>query len=86
MREKLKGSQPNDPEKFARLVVDVVRGEGLMVKENETGQSGGESELKPWPARLIVGSDAERDVRMKINEVEKGLKEYSEFIHFIDRE
>jgi hypothetical protein len=75
--QKLAGSQPNEPQAFAELVVDVVRGEGLM--RNADGS------LKPWPTRLVVGSDAQRDIHLKIAGIEKSMADYPEFIIHTDR-
>lgn len=74
---KLVGNQSNDPAKFSVLVADLVRGEGLMLREDGT--------LKPWPARLVIGSDAERDIRLKIASIESTMEEYPEFTRFTDR-
>lgn len=75
--QKLAGSQPNQPQAFAELVIDVVRGEGLM-----RNADGG---LKPWPTRLVVGSDSQRDIGLKIAEIEETMADYPEFITRTDR-
>ena len=72
------GSQPNEPQAFAKLVVDVVRGEGVM-------RNAADGSLKPWPTRLVVGSDSQRDIRLKIAGIEKTMAEYPEFITHTDR-
>ena len=74
---KMTGSQPNEPQAFAELVVDVVRGEGLM--RNADGS------LKPWPTRLVVGSDSQRDIHLKIAEIERTMVDYPGFVTFTDR-
>jgi len=72
------GSQPNEPQAFAELVVDVVRGEGVM-------RNTADGSLKPWPTRLVVGSDSQRDIRLKIAEIDKTMAEYPEFITHTNR-
>ncbi|KAF8518134.1 short-chain oxidoreductase [Hysterangium stoloniferum] len=58
--KKLHGSQTGDATKAARTIVDVVRGEGVMV---------GEHGLKPWPGSLYLGSDCLRDVQSRCEDV-----------------
>lgn len=85
------GTQPGDPEKFARLVVDVVRGEGIMLEgggEDGTGNRGwdeerkgemtGEGKVRPWPERLIVGTDAMVDVKATFKSWEQSMDEYGD--------
>lgn len=57
--------QPGNPEKFAEVVVDLVRGEGVA-----TG--------KTVPFRVQLGSDCVEDVRGKCEEVMKQLDEWKE--------
>lgn len=46
-----------------QVVVDVVRGEGV-------------AKGRPWPGYLILGEDAENDVRTKCSKVLKVLDEW----------
>lgn len=59
------GKQPNDPEKAMNAVVDVVRSEGLAAG-------------KPMPLWLVLGKDAEDDLRENFAERTKNLEEYLE--------
>lgn len=70
----LPGTQPGDPAKFAQVLVDVVKGQGVW-------------EGKSWPegSRLVVGSDSEKDIRIKIESVEKGMREYKDVVEYTDR-
>ncbi|KAF8310195.1 NAD(P)-binding protein [Clavulina sp. PMI_390] len=72
------GSQPNDPTKYAPLLVDVVRGEGVMRDETKGG------ELRPWPERLVIGSDAVLDARRMFSSWEKSIEEYGDLARFAD--
>lgn len=54
-----------DPTKAMEAVVDIVRGEGI-------------AKGRPWPELLILGEDAERDVRDKCNKVLKALDEWKD--------
>lgn len=56
--ETFSGSQIGEVEKYGRLVVDVVRGEGLMKNE-------GTGEVRRWPERLFVGTDCIDAVRLQ---------------------
>jgi NAD(P)-dependent dehydrogenase (short-subunit alcohol dehydrogenase family) len=69
----LPGTQPGDPNKLAELLVDVVRGEGVW-------------KGREWPAesRLVVGSDSEADVKIKIASMEKSMSEYEDIVRFTD--
>jgi hypothetical protein len=51
LREK-SGKQPGDASKAANVIIDVVRGEG-------------QAQGKPWPHRLVLGSDARKDIEGK---------------------
>jgi NAD(P)-dependent dehydrogenase (short-subunit alcohol dehydrogenase family) len=46
------GNENGDPKKAMEVVVDVVKGEGV-------------AKGKSWPGLLVLGEDAERDVRAK---------------------
>ncbi|KAG6865431.1 hypothetical protein C0991_002669 [Blastosporella zonata] len=59
------GTEKGDPEKAMEAVVDIVRGEGIAAG-------------RPWPGLLILGEDAERDVRDKCNKVLKALDEWKD--------
>lgn len=59
------GKQPGDAEKAMRAVVDVVRGEGKAAG-------------KPWPLWLVLGKDAEEDLRAHCKERLRNLDEWSE--------
>ncbi|KAF8521583.1 short-chain oxidoreductase [Hysterangium stoloniferum] len=50
------GCQPGDPRKAVDVIVDVVRGEGCAVG-------------KRWPDLLVLGEDAEEDIRSKCQQV-----------------
>ncbi|KII85496.1 hypothetical protein PLICRDRAFT_668304 [Plicaturopsis crispa FD-325 SS-3] len=50
------GQQNGDPAKAMEAVVDVVRGEG-------------KAKGRPWPTYLVLGDDAERDIRAKIQKM-----------------
>ncbi|KAJ8482977.1 hypothetical protein ONZ45_g14771 [Pleurotus djamor] len=54
-----------DPDKAMEVVVDVVRGEGVA-KDRE------------WPGYLILGEDAEVDIRNKIGKVGKALDDWGD--------
>lgn len=71
----LPGSQLGDPNKYAEVICDVVRGEGLMRDENG---------VRPWPRRLPVGSDAVLEARMTFQSWEKTFEEYEDVIKSTD--
>jgi len=50
------GCQPGDPQKAVDVIADVVRGEGCAVG-------------KRWPDILVLGEDAEKDIRSKCQDV-----------------
>jgi len=52
----ISGTQKGDPAKGAELIVDVVRGEGA-------------ARGRDWPLYLVLGEDAEQDVRAKCGKV-----------------
>ncbi|KAG6908983.1 hypothetical protein DXG01_002472 [Tephrocybe rancida] len=59
------GTEKGDPCKAMEAVVDIVRGEGVAAG-------------RPWPGLLILGEDAERDVRDKSVKVLKALDEWKD--------
>ncbi|KAF8478850.1 short-chain oxidoreductase [Gautieria morchelliformis] len=50
------GCQPGDPQKAVNVIADVVRGEGCAIG-------------KKWPNVLVLGQDAEHDIRLKCQQV-----------------
>jgi hypothetical protein len=50
--EGMNGSQPGDPKKAAKVMIDVVKGEGV-------------AEGKVWPERLPLGTDVLATVRKR---------------------
>lgn len=67
------GKQTGDPEKAMEAVVDVVRGEG-------------HAKDKPWPGYLLLGKDADRDVRAKCKIMTEHLDEWCEVVTGVDFE
>ncbi|KAG2151578.1 uncharacterized protein EDB93DRAFT_262925 [Suillus bovinus] len=65
--EAIPGKQPGDPMKAMKLVVDVVRGEGVAAG-------------REWPLYLVLGEDAERDIRHKCMTMLKHLDEWQDVI------
>ena len=59
------GKQPNDPVKAMSAVVDVVRGEGLAAG-------------KPTPLWLVLGQDAENDLRERARVRLENLEEWKD--------
>ena len=59
------GTEKGDPNKAAEAIIDVVKGEGV-------------AKGRPWPNYLVLGDDAEADVRNKINKVLTALDSYSD--------
>ncbi|KAG6916306.1 hypothetical protein DXG01_007463 [Tephrocybe rancida] len=59
------GTERGDPCKAMEAVVDIVRGEGVAAG-------------RPWPGLLVLGEDAERDVRDKSAKVLKALDEWKD--------
>ncbi|KAF8964496.1 hypothetical protein BDZ97DRAFT_1815400 [Flammula alnicola] len=57
------GSEKGDPDKAAKAIVDVVRGEGV-------------AKGRPWPGYLILGEDAEVNVKNKCAKVLNVLDEW----------
>ncbi|KAG5221610.1 oxidoreductase YusZ [Salix suchowensis] len=56
-----------DPQKAMEVVVDVVRGEGV-------------AKGREWPTYLILGEDAEVDIRNKIGKIAKALDDWQDVI------
>ncbi|KAG0702629.1 hypothetical protein DFH29DRAFT_999178 [Suillus ampliporus] len=65
------GNQPGDPVKAMKVVVDVVRGEGVAAG-------------REWPFYLVLGEDAERDVRNKCATMLKHLDEWQDVIRDVN--
>ncbi|EIN08928.1 NAD(P)-binding protein [Punctularia strigosozonata HHB-11173 SS5] len=61
------GTALGDPVKVANVILDVVRGEGVA-----TG--------RPWPGTLVLGEDAERDVRAKCEQMLSMLDEWKDVV------
>ena len=59
------GSEKGDPVKAMEAVVDTVRGEGV-------------AEGKPWPGLLVLGGDADRDVRNRCHKTLQVLDEWKD--------
>ena len=57
------GTEKGDPDKAVEAIVDVVRGEGV-------------AKGRPWPGYLVLGEDAEVDVRTKCKKVLGVLDEW----------
>lgn len=57
------GAQPNDLEKAATVVVDVVQGVGI-------------AQGRPWPSYLVLGEDGEADIRAKCNKLLENMDEW----------
>lgn len=57
------GTEKGDPNKAVEAIVDVVRGEGV-------------AKGRPWPGYLVLGEDAEIDVRTKCKKVLDVLDEW----------
>ncbi|KAJ7078071.1 hypothetical protein C8R44DRAFT_910609 [Mycena epipterygia] len=67
------GAQAGDPDKAMEAVVDVVRGEGA-------------AQGKPWPGYLLLGKEADRDVRAKCKIMTEHLDEWREVVRGVDFE
>lgn len=59
----LHGKQKGDPALAAEAIVDVVRGEGSAAG-------------RAWPGMLVLGEDAEVDIKEKCKSVEGILEEW----------
>ncbi|KAG1780010.1 hypothetical protein EV702DRAFT_1084089 [Suillus placidus] len=69
--DSIPGKQPGDPMKAMKFVVDVVRGEGVAAG-------------REWPSYLVLGEDAERDVRNKCMMMLKHLDEWQDVIRDVN--
>ncbi|KAG0702630.1 hypothetical protein DFH29DRAFT_1079385 [Suillus ampliporus] len=69
--ETLPGSQPGDPMKAMKVVVDVVRREGVAAG-------------REWPLYLVLGEDAESDIRNKCATMVKHLDEWQDVIRDVN--
>ncbi|KAJ7019896.1 hypothetical protein C8F04DRAFT_1081745 [Mycena alexandri] len=69
----LMGSERGDPAKAMEAVVDVVRGEGSASR-------------RKWPGCLVLGVDAEVDVRAKSKRMVDHLDEWSDVVRAVDLE
>ncbi|KAJ6473633.1 hypothetical protein C8R47DRAFT_1179345 [Mycena vitilis] len=67
------GQQAGDPDKAMEAVVDVVKGEGA-------------ARGKPWPGYLLLGKEADRDVRAKCKLMTDHLDEWKEVVNGVDFE
>lgn len=65
------GKQPGDPVKAMNAVVDVVRGEGVAAGRD-------------WPLYLVLGKDAESDIRNKCAKMIRHLDEWSDVVRGVD--
>ncbi|KAH7890523.1 hypothetical protein F5I97DRAFT_39389 [Phlebopus sp. FC_14] len=65
------GKQPGDPEKAMNAVVDIVRGEGCAVG-------------REWPLYLVLGKDADKDVRHKCARMMRHLDEWGDVVSGVD--
>ncbi|KAF7313864.1 UBR-type domain-containing protein [Mycena chlorophos] len=63
----LHGSEPGDPVKAMEVVVDIVRGEGCAAG-------------RPFPKRIALGEDCERDIRAKLESQAKMLDEWQDVV------
>ncbi|KAF5370907.1 hypothetical protein D9615_009800 [Tricholomella constricta] len=59
------GNEKGDPDKAMEAVIDVVRGEGV-------------AKGRTWPGYLVLGEDAEHDVRAQCNKILKALDEWKD--------
>lgn len=92
------GKQPGDPVASARAIVDVVRGEVDVPREPVAKAVLGNVESKPlseatnndvrraWPDldMLVLGSDAEANIREKCERVVRNLDDWKEVVRSID--
>lgn len=65
------GKQPGDPVKAMKALVEVVCGEGR-------------AQGRPWPLYLVLGKDAERDVRRKCTLMLDYLDEWRDIVGSVD--
>jgi NAD(P)-dependent dehydrogenase (short-subunit alcohol dehydrogenase family) len=65
------GTEKGDPAKAMEAVVDVVRGEGA-------------ANGRAFPGRLVLGEDAEQDVRAKCKKVLDYLNEWKDVVRDVN--
>jgi hypothetical protein len=65
LHHSIAGHEKGDPKKAMEAVVDVVHGEGV-------------AKGRPWPFTLILGQDAEADLRERWNKYAKTLEEWGD--------
>jgi len=65
------GSQKGDPDKAMEVVVDVVRGEGI-------------AKGRPWPLYLVLGDDADADVRQRSTNLLKHVDQWGDVIKSVN--
>lgn len=84
--KKSDGTQPGDPKKAAEAIVGVVS-DDFSRPSHANGSSFGQantSSSRRWPGMLILGGDAERDVRSKCERVLEHLDEWKDVTRSID--
>lgn len=69
----IQGNEPGDPYKAMHIVVDIVHGEGV-------------AEGKRWPRYLVLGSDAEMNVRDKCKLMLDVLDEWEDVVKGVNFE
>ncbi|KAJ7750390.1 hypothetical protein DFH07DRAFT_961353 [Mycena maculata] len=65
------GTERGDPAKAMEAVVDVVRGEGAAAG-------------RPWPGTLVLGEDAESDLRVKTKKILDNLDEWNDVVRGVN--
>ncbi|KLO09007.1 NAD(P)-binding protein [Schizopora paradoxa] len=88
----LNGKQPGDPVRVAKAIVDLVRVEGefagwAVVAKAEDSEGSTNPDFvssKALPSMLVLGGDAQRDVRQKCTRVLQGVEEWEEVGQSID--
>lgn len=63
--EAIAGTERGDPDKATEAVIDVVRGEGA-------------ARGRAWPGCLVLGEDAERDLRERCERTLRELDEWTD--------
>ena len=76
-------AQPGDPEKAAQAIVDVVHGDALKLEKSELGE---EDKKEVWPDldMLVLGSDAEQDIRGKCERVVRNLNQWESIVRGVN--
>ena len=80
------GIQEGDASKTAKAIVDVVRGEGLAAPSRlpkavnvRMNGDGAKADLEqPWPELLVLGNDAEQNIRERCQNVLQCLDEWKD--------